>query len=192
MNKNLAVVLAVASAITIVGAAFLLTKVEKKQENKKDNLSSIPISTVMKIESSAFSQNQAIPSKYTCDGADVIPPLRFSEIPSGAQSLALIVDDPDSPSGNFAHWVAWNIPADTKEILEGQVPAGAVQGKNDFGKTGYGGPCPGQGTHNYVFNLYALDARIDLPQGSSREELENAMVNHILSHAQTIGAYKRK
>ena len=146
----------------------------------------------MKITSTAFEQNGSIPSKYTCDGQDTTSPLSFSEIPSGAQSLALTVVDPDSPSGHFTHWVAWNIPADTREMPEGQLPAGIVQGKNDFGKEGYGGPCPAQGSHHYVFNLYALDARLDVAKGASREELEDKMVSHILSHAELIGTYTRQ
>ncbi|OGY22973.1 MAG: phosphatidylethanolamine-binding protein [Candidatus Woykebacteria bacterium RBG_13_40_15] len=146
----------------------------------------------MKITSTAFEQNQAIPSKYTCDGQDIIPSLLFSEIPSGSQSLVLTVVDPDSPSGHFTHWVVWNIPADTKEISEGMLPAGLVEGKNDFGKTGYGGPCPSQGTHHYVFNLYALDTKLDLSTGMSREELEDTMSNHIISHTELVGFYKRQ
>lgn len=175
--------------LIVLVVAFILTKGEKKQENK---VAGTPVSVTMNITSTAFEQNRAIPSKYTCDGQGIIPQLSFSEIPAGAQSLVLTVVDPDSPNGHFTHWVAWNIPADTKEISEGILPTGLVEGKNDFGKIGYGGPCPGQGTHHYVFNLYALDAKLDLSTGVSREELEDTMSNHILSHAELIGVYTRQ
>jgi len=175
--------------LIVIAATFLLTKGEKKQENKSVNT---PLSTTMNITSTAFKQNDPIPSKYTCDGQDFTPPLSFLEVPDGAQSLALSVVDPDSPSGHFTHWVAWNIPANTKEIIEGSLPAGIIQGKNDFGKEGYGGPCPGSGRHHYVFNLYALDEKINLEEGLSRDQLESAVADHILARAQLVGLYQRQ
>jgi len=189
MNTRNILISGLIIVLIVIAATFLLTKGEKKQENKAGNAQ---VSTNMNITSTAFKQNEPIPSKYTCDGQDLTPPLSFSEVPGGAQSLALSVVDPDSPSGHFTHWVAWNIPADTKEIPEGSLSTGIIQGKNDFGKEEYGGPCPGQGTHRYVFNLYALDARLDIVKGASRDEQEDVMVNHILSHAELVGVYTRQ
>jgi Raf kinase inhibitor-like YbhB/YbcL family protein len=143
------------------------------------------------ITSTVFKHNENIPNTYTCDGGDNIPPLTFSEIPSQAKSLALIVDDPDAPIRAFTHWLIYNIPPATTQILENEIPSGSLQGKNDFGNTQYGGPCPHNGTHRYSFKLYALDALLDLPVGASKSELEDAMEGHILESSQLIGLYKR-
>src|SRR6266481_5123903 len=110
----------------------------------------------MRITSSAFQEGASTPSKFTCDGAGTSPPLQIADVPSGAKSLALIVDDPDAPSGLFTHWTVWNISPQTSTIGEGSTPQG-VQGTNDFGKAGYGGPCPPSGTHRYYFRIFALD-----------------------------------
>src|SRR5437899_11902207 len=110
----------------------------------------------MKITSSAFQEGGNIPSKFSCDGADTSPPLQISDIPSGAKSLVLIIDDPDAPSGLFTHWAVWNISPQTSTIDEGRTPKG-VQGTNDSGKSGYGGPCPPSGTHRYYFKIFATD-----------------------------------
>src|SRR5437667_12635326 len=114
----------------------------------------------MKITSSAFQEGASIPSKFTCDGSDTSPPLQIGDVPSGAKSLALIVDDPDAPSGLFTHWTVWNIPPETIVIGEGSTPKG-VQGTNDFGKSGYGGPCPLSGTRRYFFKAFVLDRELD-------------------------------
>jgi len=145
----------------------------------------------MKISSTAFTEGGSIPGKYTCDGANTSPPLAFAEIPSGAKSLALVVDDPDAPKGTFDHWVVWNIPASTTSVGEGQAPQG-VAGKTGFGKPGYGGPCPPNGEHRYFFKLYALDAMLNLPASSTKGDLEKAMQGHTLGQAQLMGKYKRK
>ena len=145
---------------------------------------------IMKISSTAFTEGGSIPSKYTCDGSDTSPPLAFEDIPANAKSLALIMDDPDAPSGTFDHWIVWNIPATTKNIAEGKEPQGTA-GRTGFGKTGYGGPCPPGGEHRYYFKLYALDATLNLPSSSSKSDLENAMKGHTLAQAQTMGRYKR-
>lgn len=146
----------------------------------------------MKITSAAFSHNGNIPSKYTCDGKNVNPPLMFEGVPSGVKSLALIMDDPDAPSGMFVHWVLWSIAPDTKEIAEDTAPKGAAQGITDFRRPGYGGPCPPSGTHRYFFKLYALDAALDLRKSAGKADLEKAMKGHILAEAEIIGLYKRK
>ena len=151
----------------------------------------------MELKSSAFSQGEAIPSKYTCDGEDVSPPLAWTEPPPGTKSLALISDDPDAPVGTWVHWVVYNLPPSTRQLPEafptdGQLPDGTRQGKTDFGRTGYGGPCPPSGTHRYFFKLFSLDATLSLPPGSTAKQLENAMQGHILAEAQLMGTYRRK
>jgi Raf kinase inhibitor-like YbhB/YbcL family protein len=147
--------------------------------------------TQMKISSTAFGHNGQIPTKYTCDGPDVTPPLRFEGAPSTAKSLALIVDDPDAPAGTWVHWLVWNIDPKTSEMAENSVPKGAAQGKNDFGNHAYGGPCPPSGTHRYFFKLYALDTKLDISTNATKATLESSMKGHILAEAQLIGLYKR-
>jgi Raf kinase inhibitor-like YbhB/YbcL family protein len=145
----------------------------------------------MKITSSAFQDGANIPSKFTCDGADTSPPLQIADIPSEAKSLALIVDDPDAPSGLFTHWLVWNIPPQTSAVGEGSVPKG-VQGTNDFGKSGYGGPCPPSGAHRYYFKIFALDRELDLPFGAKRGQLDAAMKGHIVAQGELMGRYSKR
>lgn len=148
------------------------------------------------ITSNAFDEGGLIPSKYTCDGVDVSPPLRWDGIPEGAASIALICDDPDAPMGTWVHWVLFNLPARAKELAE-NIPTtetladGARQGINDFGKIGYGGPCPPSGTHRYFFKIYALDTQLDLATGADKSQLLEAMEGHILAQGQLMGKYKR-
>ena len=146
----------------------------------------------LSIESPAFPHNGMIPPEHTCDGADANPPLSIRNAPEGTRSLALIVDDPDAPGKTWVHWVIWNLPPDTAEIPSKGVPAGALQGKNDFGKQAYGGPCPPSGTHRYFFKLYALDAPLPLKAGAVKAQLEEAMQGHILGKAELIGLYRRR
>jgi Raf kinase inhibitor-like YbhB/YbcL family protein len=144
------------------------------------------------IASPVFKQNQMIPSKYTCDGEDVSPPLLIGSAPPEAKSLALIVDDPDAPAGTWVHWVLWNIDPKTADVRENSVPAGAHQGTTDFRTQHYGGPCPPSGTHRYFFKLYALDTAIDPGKGATKAMLERAMKGHLIAQAELIGLYKRK
>jgi len=148
--------------------------------------------STLKISSSAFLQNGPIPPKYTCDGADVNPPLSFDNVPSVAKTLALIVDDPDAPAGTWVHWVVWNIDAGTKAIREDSLPDNAVQGMTDFRKPGYGGPCPPRGTHRYFFKVYALDVSLALGPNATKSQLERAMQSHIVAQAELVGVYTRK
>lgn len=145
----------------------------------------------MKLASSVFENNQAIPPKYTCDGENVSPPLTISDVPENAKSLVLIVDDPDAPRGDWVHWLVWNIPSHTKEIAEHSVPQSAVTGLTDFGENKYGGPCPPSGTHRYQFKLFALDTLLTLPPQTKKAALENALKNHILAQTLLVGLYKR-
>jgi len=150
------------------------------------------------LNSTAFPNGGEIPRKYTCSGENVSPALNWTEAPPQARSLALIADDPDAPAGTWTHWILWNIPAQATSLPEG-VPTnqeslsnGARQGKNDFGRIGYGGPCPPPGRpHRYYFRLYALDAALDLKSGAARSELESAMKPHVVAHAEWMGMFKR-
>ncbi len=151
----------------------------------------------MEIKSQAFAQGGLIPSKHTCDGEDVSPPLTWSGAPAGAQSFAVISDDPDAPAGTWVHWVIWNIPGRTQALEENvpkldALPNGARQGTNDFRRVGYGGPCPPSGTHRYFFRLFALDAPLDLKSRAPRSALEKAMQGHVLARAELMGRYGRR
>ena len=151
----------------------------------------------IKITSSAFEDGGLIPAKYTCDGADVSPPLQWDAVPEGTGSIALICDDPDAPMGTWVHWVLFNLPSDAKELAqniptEETLPNGAKQGVNDFGRVGYGGPCPPGGTHRYFFKIYALDTEVGLQAGADKRQLLQTMEGHILEQGQLIGKYKRQ
>jgi len=145
----------------------------------------------MKITSSAFHEGGNIPSKFTCDGSDTSPPLQITGIPSGAKCLVLITDDPDAPGGLFTHWLVWNIPPQTSSIAEGSAPKG-VQGANDFGKSGYRGPCPPPGTHRYSFKIFALDRELELRSGAKRNQLDAAMKGHVIAQGELVGRYARR
>jgi Raf kinase inhibitor-like YbhB/YbcL family protein len=140
------------------------------------------------VESPAFEKAKQMPSKYTCDGTNVSPPLTVANIPEKAKTLVIIMEDPDAPAGLFIHWVAWNIPP-VGEIKEGQ-PGGSV-GLNDFGKRGYGGPCPPSGTHRYFFKVYALDVTLNLGALAEKLDLETAMQSHVLAQGALMGLYHR-
>src|SRR6267154_4138547 len=145
----------------------------------------------MKITSSAFREGESIPSKFTCDGGNTSPPLEISDVPSGAKSVVLIADDPDAPSGLFTHWLVWNILPQTNSIAEGSAPKG-VQGTNDFGKSGYRGPCPPPGTHRYSFKIFALDRELDLRSGAKRSQVDAAMKGHVIGQGELVGRYARR
>ena len=153
--------------------------------------------TAMEIKSSAFKAQEKIPTKYTCDGADVSPPLSWTDVPEKTQSLALISDDPDAPVGTWVHWVLYDLPAETRELSEGMAKKdalenGAKQGLTDFKRVGYGGPCPPPGpAHRYFFKLYALDAKLGLEPRATKKDVEKAMKGHILAQAELVGLYKR-
>jgi Raf kinase inhibitor-like YbhB/YbcL family protein len=146
--------------------------------------------TTFALTSEAFTNGQAIPSQFTCDGAGQPPPLAWGEPPDGTRSFALVVDDPDAPSGLFRHWGAYNIPASARS-----VPGSAAQAVNDFGKPGYGGPCPpkGHGPHHYHFKLFALDVdRLDLPASAKVAQVESEADKHVVGRAELTGTYERK
>ena len=151
------------------------------------------------LSSPAFADGAAIPVAHTCDGADVSPPLAWSDPPAGTESFALIADDPDAPAGTWVHWVLYNLPAATTQLpariakVETLDLGGARQGRNDFRHPGYGGPCPPPGpAHRYFFKLYALDAPLELRPGAQKRDVEAAMQGHTLGLAQLMGTYARR
>jgi len=149
------------------------------------------------LKSSAFAPSGMIPRKHTCDGSDLSPALEWTGVPDGTRTLALICDDPDAPMGTWVHWVLYNLPGDESGLPEGISPTetieqGALQGINDFGRIGYGGPCPPPGKpHRYSFRLYALDEKVSLAPGASKRDLMRALENHILGQAELMGKYGR-
>lgn len=167
-------------AILIVSAKFVShrdTLIDVKEGN-------------MRIKTD-FEHNGNIPSKYTCDGEDAAPVLKISDVPSNAQELVLIVDDPDAPMGTWVHWVVYNIPTNTQEIDYKNLPVGVKQGKTDFGRIGWGGPCPPNGTHRYFFKLYAISKKLNLAEGATKSQVEKEIKDSIIEKAEIIGLYKR-
>ncbi|GGI76784.1 YbhB/YbcL family Raf kinase inhibitor-like protein [Legionella impletisoli] len=144
------------------------------------------------LTSEAFKNNGNIPVKYTCQGEDRSPPLTWSNVPDGTQSFVLIVDDPDAQSGNWVHWVLFNISQSIHGLDENTtLPSGATSGLNSWDKTGYGGPCPPSGTHRYQFKLYALDTTLSLGSEARKTDIMNAMQNHILAETKLVGLYSK-
>lgn len=146
----------------------------------------------MSITSPVFGDREKIPSDYTCDGEDINPPLTFQDVPDDAQSLTLIVEDPDSPGKTWTHWAVFNIDPHTTEIPEDSVPPDATETVTDFGEKGYGGPCPATGVHRYSFKLFALDTTLSLTEDATREEIAEAMEGHIIEQAELTGLYTRE
>lgn len=149
----------------------------------------------MKLSTRAFSPNGIIPSRYTCEGENINPPLEISHVPEKAKSLVLIMDDPDVPhdlraDGMWDHWILFNIDPATKEIRENSSPS-CQHGKTTFGHTRYGGPCPPDREHRYFFKLYALDMKLELASGSAKKEVEKAMEGHILAQTHLMGRYEK-
>lgn len=143
------------------------------------------------MTSPAFAAGQPIPVRFTADGANISPELHIARPPEGTASFALIMDDPDAPRGTWVHWVVWNIAADIRQIPEGTLPAGAVAGRNSWGRSGYGGPSPPSGTHRYVFKLYAVDRLLELPHSIDKAGLLEALEGRVLGRAKLTGTYRR-
>lgn len=179
MKKAILIIIVLFVTWAFVNMSKLQTNVPKKSEEGK-----------MKITAD-FEHNANIPSKYTCDGDDLAPILTVSTIPEGAKELVLIVDDPDAPMGTFVHWLVYNLPANTTTIDAKNLPKASKQGMTDFGRVGWGGPCPPSGTHRYFFKLYALDSHLELAQGATKSQLEHAIKAHIIEKTELIGLYKR-
>jgi hypothetical protein len=176
--------------LAVVCLAAVLTAGCKSQEAS-------PVEITLSLSSTAFHDGSTIPDKYTCQREDISPPLSWSKPPAGTRSLALIMDDLDSSGGRFTHWVIFNIPADVRELpeavsIQSDLPVSIPEGKNDFGKVGYGGPCPPSGkAHRYQFTLYAMDDTLSLEVGASKARVLDAIEGHILAQGQLIGTYQR-
>jgi Raf kinase inhibitor-like YbhB/YbcL family protein len=177
--------------ILLAGGIILIRRNSNNNINTSKPQTNVNDQTLanMKITSSAFKNNENVPSKYTCDGNNINPPLTFSDVPKNTKSLVLIVDDPDAPAGIWTHWTLWNIPPDTQIIPEGSEPSSTVQGKTSFGTNKYGGPCPPSGTHHYYFKLYALDSVLNLSEKTDSGNLQKAMSGHVIEQTQLVGLY---
>lgn len=188
MRKIWLTIVSAVIIIALAASAIYLTTLQQPEEIVAKKFS---------LTSPAFGDHERIPDKYTCDGADLSPPLHWEGHPKETVSFVLIVDDPDAPAGTFTHWVIYNIPGDVNKLEEGvpqveKLPFGALQGVNDFNQIGYGGPCPPSGKpHRYVFKMYALDTVLDLGPGASKDEVLKAMSEHILAEATLTGIYSR-
>lgn len=181
--------------LVFFGWNFMRTNEEKPTVAPKNNLQTSTTTMALTITSPAFMTNGTIPSLYTCDGENISPELDFANIPSGTQSLALTMEDPDVPTsirpdGMWNHWVIWNIPPTTIHINENDTPPG-VAGRNTGGKAAYGGPCPPDREHRYFFTLYALNTMLNLPQGATKEELLSAAGGHVIEKSVLVGRYNR-
>ena len=183
-NRNF--VLTVTLCSLLAGALLTMGSVMKPLETKNK----------MEITSSAFKDGQPIPARFTCDDKNISPPLAWSAVPPNTASLALIVEDPDAPTGVWNHWVLFNLPADTGALPEDAAksfPPNAREGVNDFKRIGYGGPCPPTGkAHRYFFKIFALDTSLNVPAGASRQDVEAAMTKHVLAQGQLMGTYQKQ
>ncbi len=196
MIKRPKIYLLAAILILVGGAIFLYLSSQRLPgaapvTSISDNEPLVNNSNKMTITSPAFVDNQIIPAKYSCDGQGINPPLVFGDVPANAKSLALILNDPDAPGGDFVHWLIWNIDPATQDIKENAVPVGAVQGTNSANNQSYVGPCPPSGTHHYHLKLYALDTNLQLNPSAKKSDLEKAMEGHILEKMELIGLYSR-
>jgi Raf kinase inhibitor-like YbhB/YbcL family protein len=176
-------------AVTLVGCERQKEPLETREERSHE--------MTISVSSSAFEEGGMIPSKYTCDGKDISPPLKWEGVPEGTKSIALISDDPDAPMGTWVHWVMWNVPPDAQGLPENvppdsPLPDGSRQGITDFGRPGYGGPCPPSGTHRYYFKVYALDTVLELPTSARKGDLLKAVEGHVLAEGQLMGRYSRR
>ncbi|MCL7414740.1 MAG: YbhB/YbcL family Raf kinase inhibitor-like protein [ANME-2 cluster archaeon] len=178
--------------LLVLFSGCISDELEQKTQNKEE--------TIMKnisISSAAFENGSTMPVEYTCDGADHSPALAWKGLPDGTRSITLIMDDPDAPGRTFVHWVIYNLPADSTELTTAvprnkSLDDSSLQGKNDFGKIGYNGPCPPPGKpHRYFFKVYALDTVLDLKSGASKSQVEAAMSGHILAQGEMIGKFGR-
>jgi hypothetical protein len=189
-------------AIIILGlVVFVLYKYSGKRTvtfvNQDQNLTNT--TTPMNISSPSFLDNQTIPKQYTCDGDGINPELDFANMPAEAKTLALVISDPDAPTGTWIHWLMWNISASTTKISQNSIPGGAVQGQGSSGQNVYGSACPPvpsvaegpAGIHHYIFTVYALDSALNLPSYSTADKLQAAMQGHIITQAQLVGVYGR-
>jgi len=191
-KRNIVTIVILAFVIIPVGVGIFLLKNSIFEKKGSSTPTGFQFMGELSLTSPAFANNGMIPSKYTCDGENVNPPLDIHGTPDTAKSLVLIVDDPDAPAGTWDHWILLGISPATHHIEENNIPRGVIQGITDFGKNEYGGPCPPSGTHHYYFKFYALDSELTLDPSSKKEDVENAMEGHILAQTVLIGLYQRK
>lgn len=189
-------------SVTIAALSLsILTCSCAKQPKPVSNQTSVPTTnqnqatTNIKVTSTAFKEGEAIPPQYTCDGVNISPSLEWTPAP-GAKTLAIVCDDPDAPAGTWTHWLVYNLPGATMGLIENmpaqdKVGGGGMQGTNDFGKIGYGGPCPPRGTHRYFFKVYVLDSELPLKPGATKDQLMKAMEGHVIAQGQLAGLYSR-
>lgn len=190
MKSNSVILIGIFVFFFVVAGLVFFSKIstEEKKLVSKQKISK----KALFLASPAFDENGFIPEKYTCDGENINPPFVIKNIPSETKSLAIVVNDPDAPSGNFIHWVIWNINPQESKIQEGILPNGAVEGVNDFGNIGYGGPCPPDGVHHYQFRLFALSKKLSLSRGASKKQFENFARDSIIQSFTLTAKYKRK
>lgn len=185
-------------AVAIVAAAGFLFSCGSNSTARNGAAPEKGATMAFSLNSSQWKEGDAIPQQFTCDGADVSPPLEWSGAPEGTRSFSLVTEDPDAPGGTFFHWLIYDLPAGAHGLPENVSPQkelsdGSRQGRNSFGRIGYGGPCPPRGpAHRYFFHLYALDKKLDLPPGASRDQLDRAMKGHVLAETKLMGRYQRR
>jgi len=173
-------------------AFFFIFIMAAKNKNKEESVFKEENAGNMQISSQAFKEGKMIPQKYTCDGENVSPPLEIGNLSEKAESLVLIVEDPDAPAGTFIHWIVVNINPKNPSFGENSPPKGALEIENSFGKKGYGGPCPPSGQHRYFFRIYALDVKLAPKQNSGINEIKKDMAGHVLDESYLMGLYSRK
>ena len=188
----------IARVLTAVCLLVALTNCTNQSHSSNQPPAATPENNpaALQVSSSSFKEGQPVPRQYTCDGVNISPSLEWTGVPKNAKTIALIADDPDAPGGTWVHWVFYNLPAANIGLVENlpadeNLKAGGYQGKNDFGKFGYGGPCPPAGTHRYYFKVYAIDRELPLKAGATKAELLKAMEGHVLSQGQLMGTYAR-
>ena len=196
MGKGRRLAIGIAALLVLIAIFFVASLIIWRSSRSKDavDAGTVPALTVT---SSSFADGNMIPSKFTCDGGDISPQLTASGFPANTKSLAWVVDDPDAPIGTFTHWVIFNLPTELSSLPEGASARPenllhAIQGKNDFDKIGYGGPCPpGEKPHHYIFHAYAVDRLLELPEGATKSELATGVKGHVLAEGKLVGLYAR-
>jgi Raf kinase inhibitor-like YbhB/YbcL family protein len=200
-HDRASVVILLVLLLATMAAVYAFSRLPRIAASSQTPHDSILKGTVMPdlyLKTSAFKPGSEMPPQLTCEGEDLSPSLQWGGAPKGTQSFALIAEDPDAPSGTFTHWVLYDLPASTTEIPQGiprrdHLGFGGLQGTNDFGKIGYGGPCPPAGNpHRYFFKLYAMDTVLGLKPGAKKQEVERAMEGHVIAQAEIMGKYQRK
>ncbi len=187
------IILLIIFIITLISYSCSKTKEPVRTNEKQEN----NVKTDIKLTSTAIADGSSIPFKYTCDGENISPPLQWNNTDEKVKSYSIIMNDPDAPSGDFVHWIIYDIPSSVRELSEGFSSVNApktnyIQGKNDAGNSFYYGPCPPSGSHRYIFNIYELDSMLNLKEGMTKSELSSAMSGHILAKNTLTANYQRK